>query len=50
VAVLIDPVTHAPVRPPAGGILPGVFVTQRRGGCPPPDGHACPGPAGGLPV
>ena len=29
VAVLVDPVTHSPVRSPAGGILPGVFVTQR---------------------
>jgi len=27
--VLIDPVTHAPVRSPAGGMLPGVFVMQR---------------------
>jgi len=29
VAVLVDPVTHAPVRPAAGGMLPGVFITQR---------------------
>ena len=29
VAVLFDPVTHAPVRPAAGRMLAGVFVTQR---------------------
>jgi len=29
VAVLVDPVTHAPVRPVAGGMLPGAFITQR---------------------
>jgi hypothetical protein len=29
VAVLVDPITYAPVRPAAGGMLPGVFITQR---------------------
>ena len=29
VAVLVDPVTHTPVRSTAGGMLPGVFITQR---------------------